>query len=76
MKLAHQPSPHPIESSPFVPIIVSHDDDKCKEVVGWTKIGPNKTKQKLYEHAWKFQDVWTARLPWAELMFNEKGQVH
>jgi hypothetical protein len=77
MRLAHQPfPPSPLESSPFVPIIVSPNDDKCKNVVGSTRIGPNKKKQKLYEHAQKFQDVWIVRLPWVELMFDEKGQIH
>jgi hypothetical protein len=42
---------------------VSLDDDKCKDVVvSSIKKGPNKNKQKLYEHAWKFQDVWIACL--------------
>ncbi len=78
MRLAHPPVPLPphFESSTFVPIIVSPDDDKCKYVIGSTKIGPNKKKQKLYEHARKFQDVWTIHSPWVELMFDDKGQVH
>ncbi len=44
--------------------------------VGSTEIGPNKKKQKLYDHARKFQDVWTSCLPWVELMFDDKGQVY
>jgi hypothetical protein len=30
----------------------------------------------MYDGVWKFQDVWTTLLPWAELIFNEQGQVH
>jgi hypothetical protein len=54
---------------------VPPDYDKCKDVVNAVGKILNK-KGKLYEHAWKFQDVWTARLPCVELVFDEKGQVY
>jgi hypothetical protein len=55
---------------------VAPNDDRCKDVVGSTKKVLNKKKGKLYEHARKFQDVWIARLPWVESVFDEKGQVY
>jgi hypothetical protein len=55
---------------------VPPDDDKRKDVVNLVGKFLNKKKGKLYEHAWKFQDVWIARLPCVELVFDEKGQVY
>jgi hypothetical protein len=34
-----------------------------------------KKKCKLYEKSKKFQDIWTTKLPWAEIVFDEKGEV-
>ncbi len=32
-------------------------------------------KSKLCEKSRKFQDTWTTKLPWADSMFDEKGEV-
>jgi hypothetical protein len=65
----------PLKPLPFVScVVVSSNDDRGKtivvDLVGKTPYGKNK---KLYEHAQKFQNTWTAWLPWAKLIFDDKG---
>jgi hypothetical protein len=55
-------------------VVVSSYDDKGKTIiVDLARKAPDGEKRKLYEHARKFQDTWTAWLPWAKSVFDDKG---
>ncbi len=43
-------------------------DSACEE-------GKEKKRRKLYERAYKFQDVSIIRVPWVESILDEKGHV-
>jgi hypothetical protein len=56
---------------------VSLDNDKGKNVVDdATRKGQENKRRKMYDKVRKFQDAWTTRLPWVELVFDEQGQAH
>jgi hypothetical protein len=59
---------------PFTPILVSLDNDKGKNVVDdATGKGQEKKKRKMHDKVRKFENAWTTRLPWVELVFDEQG---
>jgi hypothetical protein len=65
----------PLEPLPSIScVVVSSNDDRGKTiVVDLTGKAPYGKKRKLYEHARKFQNTWTAWLPWAKSVFDDKG---
>jgi hypothetical protein len=55
--------------------VVSNPNSTSRTELEMAKKDEQRKKHKLYERSRKFQDTWMTKLPWADFVFDEKGEV-